>query len=276
MYTFIDSIEDLAYLNRELLNKPYLGVDTEFRRTTKDNMRLALLQVNDEEEVYIIDTILIEDPGSNASFLFSDSVTKIFHSCKEDLEAIYAWTQKEMINLFDTQIANSFLDGDFAISYQGLVKQELGITLEKDETRSNWIRRPLSDSQLKYAALDVEYLTHLYKFQKAQLSKSSKLDWHDQDVRRLLDFTFGKDSNFSEIDRIISKSDEDLILSKFNQAVQEISERESINSTLFFSKKAQKDFLRLVLFKGLDSACEEITLWRSQLIKERMSNIIKE
>ena len=94
MYTFIDSIEDLAYLNRELLNKPYLGVDTEFRRTTKDNMRLALLQVNDEEEVYIIDTILIEDPGSNASFLFSDSVTKIFHSCKEDLEAIYAWTQK--------------------------------------------------------------------------------------------------------------------------------------------------------------------------------------
>ena len=71
-----------------------------------------------------------------------------------------------MINLFDTQIANSFLDGDFAISYQGLVKQELGITLEKDETRSNWIRRPLSDSQLKYAALDVEYLIHLYKFQK--------------------------------------------------------------------------------------------------------------
>ena len=51
MFTFIDSIEDLAYLNEELLQKPYLGVDTEFRRTTKDNMRLALLQVNDDEEI---------------------------------------------------------------------------------------------------------------------------------------------------------------------------------------------------------------------------------
>ena len=53
MYTFIESIEDLAVLNEELLLKPYIGVDTEFRRTTKDNMKLALLQVNDAEEIYL-------------------------------------------------------------------------------------------------------------------------------------------------------------------------------------------------------------------------------
>ena len=88
MFTFVDSIEDLAYLNEELSKKPYLGVDTEFRRTSKDNMRLALLQVNDEEEIYLIDTVLISDPEDHASFLHTSSVTKIFHSCKEDLEAI--------------------------------------------------------------------------------------------------------------------------------------------------------------------------------------------
>ena len=119
MFTFIDTIQDLAFLNNELLEKSYLGVDTEFRRTTKDNMRLALLQVNDEEEVYLIDSILIKDPGEHVSFLFSDSVVKILHSCKEDLEAIYSWTRKEMTNIFDTQVANSFLDGDFTIGYQG-------------------------------------------------------------------------------------------------------------------------------------------------------------
>ena len=108
MFTFIDSIDDLSYLNQELIKKPYIGVDTEFRRTTKDNMRLALLQVNDEEEVYLIDSILIKDPGEHVSFLFSDSVVKILHSCKEDLEAIYSWTRKEMTNIFDTQVANSF------------------------------------------------------------------------------------------------------------------------------------------------------------------------
>jgi len=80
LYTFIDTLSDLSYLNQELSQKPYLGVDTEFRRTTKDNMKLGLLQVNDDEEIFLIDTILIGDPGPNADFLFSPSVTKILHS----------------------------------------------------------------------------------------------------------------------------------------------------------------------------------------------------
>ena len=238
MFTFIDSIDDLSYLNQELIKRPYLGVDTEFRRTTKDNMRLALLQVNDEEEVYLIDSILIKDPGEHVSFLFSDSVVKILHSCKEDLEAIYSWTRKEMTNIFDTQIANAFLDGDFTIGYQGLVEQELGITLDKNETRSNWIRRPLSDSQLKYAALDVEYLIHLYKLQKEELSRTSKLDWLDQDIKRLSEFTFNRRSHFVELERSISKAQETEILNEFNKVVDNISDREKINKTLlkFFER----------------------------------------
>ena len=187
MFTFIDSIRDLAYLNKELSQKAYLAVDTEFRRTTKDNMKLALLQVNDEDETYLIDAILIDDPGPYVDFLFSPSVTKIFHSCKEDLEAIFSWTGKEMVNIFDTQLANSLLDGEFSIGYQGLVEQELDIVLNKNETRSNWIRRPLSDSQLKYAALDVEYLIYLYRSQKEALSRSSKLEWHNQEIKRLIE-----------------------------------------------------------------------------------------
>ena len=233
MFTFIQSLEDLAFLNQELLLKSYIGVDTEFRRTTKDNMRLALLQINDGEEIYLIDAILIEDPKDQCSFLHSQSVVKIFHSCKEDLEAIYSWTGKEMTNIFDTQVANSFLDGDFTIGYQGLVKQELGINLNKNETRSNWIRRPLSDSQLKYAALDVEYLIHLYKLQKEELSKTSKLDWLDQDIKRLSELTFNRRSHFVELERNISKAQEAEILYKFNKVIDEISDHEKINKTLF-------------------------------------------
>ncbi len=70
MFIFIDSLEDLRYLNRELLGKEYLGVDTEFRRTQRDNMKLGLLQINDSEEIYLIDTILINEPQENCSFLF--------------------------------------------------------------------------------------------------------------------------------------------------------------------------------------------------------------
>ena len=275
MYTLIESIDDLAFLNKELLKKPFLGVDTEFRRTTKDNMRLALLQVNDDEEIFLIDTIAIADPGHDASFLFSESVLKIFHSCKEDLEAIYAWTNQEMKNIFDTQIADAFLDGDYSIGYQGLVEKRLEISLEKKETRSNWIRRPLTDAQLKYAALDVEYLIHLYKEQNEELRSSSKLDWHNQDIERLIKNTFNKISNFIELERTITKAQEIELLRKMNTFVEDIAKQKEINPTLFFSKKAQKDFLRLVFIKGLDSACREITSWREDLIKKDILNLLR-
>ncbi len=275
MFTLIDSLDDLSVLNQELIGRPYLGVDTEFRRTRKDNMKLALLQVNDEEEIYLIDTILIDDPGEHASFLFSESVTKIFHSCKEDLEAIYSWTKKEVVNIHDTQIANSFLDGDYSIGYQSLVEQELGIILNKNETRSNWVRRPLTDSQLKYAALDVEYLIHLYKLQVKRLSDSSKLDWHDQDIARLLELTFNEASPYTDLVRTIGKAQEAEILTNLDRVVEKIAEREKINKTLFFSKKAQKDFLRLVFKEGLVSAANKLTSWRSQLIKEDILELLR-
>ncbi len=274
MFTYIDSIEDLAYLNKELLQKPYLGVDTEFRRTTKNNMKLALLQVNDEDETYLIDTILINNPGSNSNFLFSPSVTKIFHSCKEDIEAIFAWTNKEMVNIFDTQIAHALLDGNFSIGYQGLVEQEMGIHLNKNETRSNWIRRPLSDSQLKYAALDVEYLIYLYRSQREELRSSAKLEWHNQEIKRLLEVTFNPPVH-TDLERVITKAEEADLLHRFNKTVEIISKRELINPTLFFSKKAQKDFLRLVFKIGLELACKEITPWRSRLIKEEILHLLK-
>ncbi len=275
MYTFIESIEDLAFLNEELLNKPHVGVDTEFRRTSKDNMRLALLQVNDGEEIYLIDAVSIDDPKESCSFLYSDSVIKILHSCKEDLEAIYSWTQKKMINVFDTQIANSFLDGDYSIGYQGLVDKKLGILLSKDETRSNWIRRPLSDSQLKYAALDVEYLIHLYTEQEKELSKSNKLKWFNQDIDKLIHSTFNVSLNKMDLERTISKAEENDLLTKMNTFIQRIANEEGINSTLFFSKKTQKDFLRLVLISGIDEAFKEITIWRKQLISEDLFNLLK-
>lgn len=275
MYTYIDSIEDLAYLNEELLNKSYVGVDTEFRRTTKDNMRLALLQINDEDEIYLIDTLLIDDPEDKCSFLYSDSVTKILHSCKEDLEAIYSWTNKKMCNVFDTQIANAFLNGDYSVSYRLLVEKKLGIILEKNETRSNWLRRPLTDSQLKYASLDVEYLINLFLDQREELEASKKLNWHDEDISQLIKVTFERHDNSRELVRSLPKAREEEMLYMFNNAVQKIAAREDINPTLFFSKKSQKDFLRLTLIRGIDLSLSEITDWRGKLIKDDILNILK-
>ena len=274
MYTYIETVEDLSFLNEELLEKSYLGVDTEFRRTTKDNMRLALLQINDGEEIYLIDTILIDHQENVSDFLFSNDVTKIFHSCKEDLEAVYSWTGRIMENIFDTQLANAFIDGQYSIGYQGLVEERLDIILDKNETRSNWIRRPLTESQLNYAASDVQYLIHLFEELQKELVESNKINWLYEDLQSLVSSTFEPLSTSIETRSKISKNEEINLLNKFNEIVINVSTREKINSTLLFSKKNQKDFIRVALGKGLEEAFQTITLWRKELIQDSVKSLL--
>jgi|TARA_B100001540_G_scaffold172458_2_gene152275 ribonuclease D len=274
LYTYIETVEDLSFLNEELLEKSYLGVDTEFRRTTKDNMRLALLQINDGEEIYLIDTILIDHQENVSDFLFSNDVTKIFHSCKEDLEAVYSWTGRIMENIFDTQLANAFIDGQYSIGYQGLVEERLDIILDKNETRSNWIRRPLTESQLNYAASDVQYLIHLFEELQKELVESKKIDWLYEDLQSLVSSTFEPLSTSIETRSKISKNEEINLLNKFNEIVINVSTRERINSTLLFSKKNQKDFIRVALGKGLEEAFQTITLWRKELIQDSVKSLL--
>tara|TARA_Y100001935_G_C17301746_1_gene509693 strand:- start:1116 stop:1832 length:717 start_codon:yes stop_codon:yes gene_type:complete len=237
-------------------------------------MKLALLQINDGEEIYLIDTLSIPNPGDDCNFLFSNYVLKIFHSCKEDLEAVYSWTNRKMENIFDTQLADALLGNEFSISYQKLVENRLDIMLEKKETRSNWLKRPLSNDQLKYASLDVEYLIYLYKELKSELFVSKKIDWLNEDIEQLIEITFPSDQEITVEDRIISKTEENDLLLKFNEIVTAVAKKEKINVTLFFSKKNQRDFLRALISKGTESAFERITFWRRQLLQDKLLKLL--
>lgn len=275
MYTLINTIEDLKILNQELLTKNCVGVDTEFRRTTKFNMKLALLQVNDGDEIYLVDAVLIDDPKDNCSFLDSEKVVKIFHSCKEDIEAVFSWTKKKMVNIFDTQLADSFLGNEFSISYQNLVKKSFGITLSKKETRSNWLRRPLTDDQLKYASLDVEYLIYLYEDLSVKLSATKKLKWLNEDIQQLLETNFLSDPYIKTLKRAVTRKEEADLLLRLNNVIEKIAKKEMINPTLFFSKKSQKDFLSLVLSNGIEEAFLGVTRWRRELIERDLIELLR-
>ena len=269
----IETNEDLDFLNQELLLKPYVGVDTEFRRTSKDNMRLALLQINDGEEIYLIDTTSINNLKDECSFLHSDSVVKIFHSCKEDIEAIYSWTGNLLVNIFDTQIAEALLGGEYSLGYQGLVEKKLGIKVDKGETRSNWLRRPLTDSQLKYAASDVEFLIDLYLDQNHMLGKTDKSDWMDEEILDILSKIFEiKDEEIKSSS--LSNKEEINLLNKFNDVIHCVADREKINPTFLFSKKNQKDFIRSVSEYGIETSLKSLTRWRSNLLQNELFAIL--
>ena len=274
MFTLIQTLEDLIFLNEELLKCPYVAVDTEFRRTTKDNMKLALMQVNDSSEIYLIDCLQIKEPRETCSFLSSPDPKKIFHSCREDIEAIYSWTNKGVLNIYDTQIANSLLGGTYSIGYQGLVKEKMGLKVSKDQTRTNWLKRPLTEAQLNYAASDVYYLIDLYRLQREEFSKTNKLEWLEEESNKDLAL-----DSFIELPRdklfSIQKKEEKEILNEFNNMVNKISRIERINPTLLFSKQNQKILVLNTLSFGLEIALQGITNWRSRLIKENFSALMK-
>jgi len=274
MFTFINTTDDLVYLNKELLQCSHVAIDTEFRRTSKDNMKLSLIQLNDSNEIYLIDCLLIKDPEETFSFLSSNQVKKIFHSCKEDLEALYSWSNNEISNIYDTQIAHALLGGSFSVSYQDLVKDKLGLYVSKKETRTNWLKRPLTEAQLNYAASDVYYLIDLYSLQSEEFSEGRKLEWLEEELNG--SHLLAKETEFS-LDRlyVINKKDEKEILYELGLMVKKISRKENINHTLFLSKQNQKALLSDTLLLGVDKSLENITKWRKILIEKPYSNLLR-
>ena len=119
-----------------------------------------------------------------ARFLEDASVTKLMHSASEDLQALLRGCGAVPSPVFDTQVAAAMAGMGSGLSYLKLVEQVTGVTLEKGETRSDWLRRPLSDSQLKYAADDVLHLHAVHEVVAAKLRALGRLGWLQSDSER--------------------------------------------------------------------------------------------
>jgi len=275
MFNLIETNDDLILLNEELMELPYIGVDTEFLRKGKNDIRLSLIQINNCRETFIVDCLSIGEYQGNCNFFNSNGVTKIFHSSREDFEAIYNWSGLETTNIFDTQLANAFLGGNFSLSYQDLVEDILEVIINKDETRSNWLKRPLRDSQLRYAASDVEYLIEIYDYQHNMLEQSQKLSWFKDEIEFRHQKIISKEINQEVISRRhnVTKREEEDLLAKFNELVLLTSKENEINPTLFFSQKNQKEFLIEVLRTGIENALEKIPLWKKELVSEELCSL---
>lgn len=272
-FIVIKTSEDLRYLDQELKTKKFIGIDTEFRRTSKENICLSLIQINDNHETYLIDCLSIGEYQNNATFLFSKNVNKIFHSFREDFEAIYSWAKKWPKNIFDTQLANAFLGGKFSVSYKELVLDRLEVAVDKQETRSNWIKRPLTDSQLSYAASDVEFLIQLFEYQIFELDYAKKLDWlYEQQVVNQRIF-FSNKTEKNETLKKINKDKEKNLFKHLNKSINSVAKDLKINPTLLFSKRDQKYFLSSVLSHDLNTAFKGLPSWKRQVLSSTLESI---
>ncbi|MFM1897176.1 MAG: hypothetical protein RLZZ385_2250 [Pseudomonadota bacterium] len=186
VYTWIDDDDGLQGLCRDWANQPALALDTEFVRTNTFYPGVGLLQVADPGGVYLLDPVTIGQWRDFGAIIGDAGRTLVLHSCSEDLNLLQHFLKTLPGRLFDTQRAAAFLGYGYSISYQALVAAELELTVDKGETRSDWMRRPLSDDQKHYAALDVAYLLPLQQRLQANLAAKGMLDWFEDDCRNLL------------------------------------------------------------------------------------------
>ena len=176
----IEYVSDTARLNAlciEWAAESFLAVDTEFERTSTFYARIGLLQIADSRCCYLVDPLSINDWTGFKQLLGTPSCTFVMHSCSEDLSLLQTFLGCLPASLFDTQLAAAFLGIGFSISYQGLIEQFLGVLVAKDETRSDWIKRPLSDKQIHYAAADVRYLLQVGEILSSQIAAKGMDDW---------------------------------------------------------------------------------------------------
>jgi ribonuclease D len=184
----ITRTEDLAAACAQLATAPFIAVDTEFMREQTFWPRLCLIQIAGGETEILIDSMAPDiDLKPFFDLMVDESVLKVFHSARQDVEIVHHLAGVIPHPIFDSQVAAMVCGFGEAVSYSMLVKRLLGHNLDKSSRFTDWSRRPLSDRQLTYALGDVTYLRDLYPKLRAQLDKSERASWLNEEMAVLTD-----------------------------------------------------------------------------------------
>lgn len=167
----------------ELEKDAEIAIDTEFMRRNTFFPQVALLQIGNADKAWLIDPLAISDLGSLREFLENQSQLKVLHSCSEDLEVFRHWLGVLPAPLVDTQRVAALVGEGYGVGYRTLVERALGVHLDKGETRSNWLARPLSESQCHYAAQDVLHLLPIWSWLSNKAGRE-RMSWFLEEGER--------------------------------------------------------------------------------------------
>ncbi|MBZ9611907.1 ribonuclease D [Rheinheimera maricola] len=170
MISVITDNAALATYCQQVTNSTLLAVDTEFIRQSTLYPKLGLIQMFDGQQLALVDPLAITDWLPLRQLFANLNLVKLLHSCSEDIEALATVGITSITPLFDTQLAAELLGWGSSMGYARLVEQLTGEVLDKSESRTDWLARPLSQTQLQYAANDVHFLFPLYQHLTLQMT----------------------------------------------------------------------------------------------------------
>ena len=184
---YIDTDVDLQHFCDKLKQEKWIALDTEFIREKTYYPELSLIQIAGTNDIACIDPYKITNFTPLTDLLNDYNIVKIFHSPSQDLELFAHVFKSVPQNIFDTQLAASLLGIGNQIGYADLVNKLCKVQLDKKHTRTDWSRRPLSESELDYALDDVRYLGGIYQTLTDKLIETDRINWLSQDFKLMSD-----------------------------------------------------------------------------------------
>ncbi len=181
----IETDDALELFIESCMKSSYMAIDTEFLREKTYYPKTCLVQIGIEDTIAIIDPFPLKNLKALARPLTDPGILKIFHACTQDMEIILRETGVLPAPVFDTQIAATLLGKNQQASYALLVSQYCDIELAKKDSFTDWSRRPLSASQVQYAAEDVLYLPQIHEKMIRALTEKNRLDWLTESFEEL-------------------------------------------------------------------------------------------
>ena len=179
----ISTTEELAAVCGRMARHPFVTVDTEFLRETTYYPLLCVAQMASPDEAVVIDALATGiDLAPFFALMANESVIKVFHAARQDIEIVWNMAQTIPHPIVDTQVAAMVLGYGDSISYDQLVQRITGDTLDKSHRFTDWTRRPLSDAQVAYALSDVTHLRDVYLALAADLEKRGRSNWVEAEM----------------------------------------------------------------------------------------------
>jgi ribonuclease D len=182
----ITTTRNLADACERLARHPFVTVDTEFLRESTYYPLLCVAQMASSDEAVVIDALADGiDLAPFFALMTDESVVKVFHAARQDIEIVWNMANKIPHPIFDTQVAAMVLGYGDSISYDQLVQRITGDTLDKSHRFTDWTRRPLTDAQITYALSDVTHLRAVYEKLADNLARQGRANWVEAEMNVL-------------------------------------------------------------------------------------------
>ena len=186
--TIISDTASLAAFCARLAGEKFITVDTEFMRDKTYWPILCLVQVAGAAEAAAIDPLAEGiDLTPLLELMANERVLKVFHAARQDIEIFFQLSGTVPHPLFDTQVAAMVCGFGESVSYETLAGKLAGARIDKSSRFTDWSNRPLTERQIDYALADVVHLRPAYEKLRANLERSGRGPWLDEEMEILTD-----------------------------------------------------------------------------------------